>query len=261
MRDLQTDPPPEVFETDVPARLDRLPWARFHWLVVTALGITWILDGLEVTLVGSLSGAIAESPTLHLGPAAIGAAASFYLVGAVAGALFFGWLTDRLGRKRLFSVTLSVYLVATILTGLSWNFWSFALFRLATGAGIGGEYAAVNSAIQELIPARHRGYTDLAINGSFWVGAALGALGALVALDPHVVPPEIGWRAAFIIGGRARRDHPGAAALSAGKPALADDARKRGEGRRDRGRDRGARRAAHGNAAAARPCADPPRRA
>ena len=201
MRDSQTDPPPEVFETDVPARLDRLPWARFHWLVVTALGITWILDGLEVTLVGSLSGAIAESPTLHLGPAAIGAAASFYLVGAVAGALFFGWLTDRLGRKRLFSVTLSVYLVATILTGLSWNFWSFALFRLATGAGIGGEYAAVNSAIQELIPARHRGYTDLAINGSFWVGAALGALGALVALDPHVVPPEIGWRAAFIIGG------------------------------------------------------------
>ena len=201
MADSQTQKRPEIFETNVPARLDRLPWARFHWLVVTALGVTWILDGLEVTLVGSLSGAIAQSPALHIGAAGIGAAASFYLAGAVGGALLFGWLTDRLGRKRLFSVTLSVYLVATILTGLSWNFWSFALFRLATGAGIGGEYAAVNSAIQELIPARHRGYTDLAINGSFWVGAALGALGALVALNPHVVPPEIGWRAAFVIGG------------------------------------------------------------
>lgn len=201
MPDSQTQKRLATFETDVPARLDRLPWARFHWLVVTALGVTWILDGLEVTLVGSLSGAIANSPALHIGAAGIGAAASFYLAGAVGGALLFGWLTDRLGRKRLFSVTLSVYLVATILTGLSWNFWSFALFRLATGAGIGGEYAAVNSAIQELIPARHRGYTDLAINGSFWVGAALGALGALVALNPHVVPPEIGWRAAFVIGG------------------------------------------------------------
>ncbi len=190
-----------VFETDVPARLDRLPWSRFHWLVVTALGITWILDGLEVTLVGSLSGAIAESPELHLNAAAIGAAASFYLVGAVVGALLFGWLTDRLGRKRLFSVTLLIYLVATILTGLSWNFWSFALFRLATGAGIGGEYAAVNSAIQELIPARYRGYTDLVINGSFWIGAALGAVGALVALDPRLVPVALGWRAAFVLGG------------------------------------------------------------
>jgi MFS family permease len=189
------------FETDVPARLDRLPWSRFHWLVVTALGITWILDGLEVTLVGSLSAAIAQSPELHLDAAAIGAAASSYLAGAVFGAVFFGWLTDQSGRKRLFTITLLTYLVATVLTGLSWNFWSFAFFRLVTGAGIGGEYAAVNSAIQELIPARYRGATDLAINGSFWVGAALGALGALVALDPHLVPPEIGWRAAFVVGG------------------------------------------------------------
>jgi MFS family permease len=193
--------PSSTFETDVPARLDRLPWSPFHWLVVTALGITWILDGLEVTLVGSLSGAIAKSPTLHMGAAAIGAAASFYLAGAVLGAILFGWLTDRLGRKRLFSITLLIYLAATILTGLSWNFTSFAFFRLATGAGIGGEYAAVNSAIQELIPARYRGATDLAINGSFWVGAALGALGALLALDPRFVPPEIGWRAAFVVGG------------------------------------------------------------
>ncbi|MGH7049921.1 MAG: MFS transporter, partial [Acetobacteraceae bacterium] len=194
-------PHPAIFETDVPARLDRLPWARFHWLVVTALGVTWILDGLEVTLVGSLSGAIVKTKGMHIGAAEIGAAASFYLVGAVCGALFFGWLTDRLGRKRLFSVTLLVYLISTILTGFAWNFWSFALFRLGTGAGIGGEYAAVNSAIQELIPARYRGHTDLTINGSFWIGAALGALGAIAALDPHIIPAEIGWRVAFVIGG------------------------------------------------------------
>ncbi len=189
------------FETDVPARLDRLPWSPFHTLVVTALGITWILDGLEVTLVGSLSGAIENSKALRLDAASVGAAASCYLAGAVLGAIFFGWLTDRLGRKRLFSITLMTYLLATILTGFSWDFWSFALFRLVTGAGIGGEYAAVNSAIQELIPARYRGATDLAVNGSFWLGAALGALGALLALDPSLVPPEIGWRAAFVIGG------------------------------------------------------------
>lgn len=191
----------DVFETAVPARLDRLPWARFHWLVVIALGITWILDGLEVTLVGSLSGAIRDSRTLQMSAADIGYAASAYLAGAVAGAVFFGWLTDKLGRKKLFTVTLLLYLVATILTGLSWNVWSFLLFRFITGAGIGGEYAAVNATIQELIPARRRGFTDLCINGSFWIGAALGALGSLVVLDPKVVDPEIGWRGAFVIGG------------------------------------------------------------
>jgi len=192
---------PASHETDVPARLDRLPWSRFHWLVICALGITWILDGLEVTLVGSLSGAIAQSPTLRLSAAGIGASASAYLAGAVAGALFFGWLTDRLGRKKLFTITLLVYVIATICTGFAWDFWSFAIFRAVTGAGIGGEYAAVNATIQELIPARRRGFTDLVVNGSFWLGAALGAAGALVALDPRIVPPEIGWRAAFVIGG------------------------------------------------------------
>jgi MFS family permease len=191
----------DVYETNVPNRLDRLPWARFHWLVIFALGTAWILDGLEVTIVGSLSGALSESPMLHLSGAQVGAAASAYLVGAVGGALFFGWLTDRLGRKKLFTVTVLVYLIATIACGLSWNFWSFALFRLLTGAGIGGEYAAVNATIQELIPARRRGFTDLVVNGSFWLGAAIGALGATVVLDPAVMPPEIGWRAAFIIGG------------------------------------------------------------
>ena len=191
----------ETFATDVPQRLDRLPWARFHWLVVIALGITWILDGLEVTLVGSLSGALTEASGIHLSSREVGASASAYLIGAVAGALFFGWLTDRLGRKKLFSITVAVYLVATIASGLAWNFWSFALFRMITGAGIGGEYAAVNATIQELIPARKRGFTDLVINGSFWVGAALGALGSLVVLDPAVLPQAYGWRAAFVLGG------------------------------------------------------------
>ncbi|HEY4043111.1 MAG TPA: MFS transporter, partial [Rhodopila sp.] len=190
-----------VYETNVPNRLDRLPWSGFHWLVIVALGIAWILDGLEVTVVGSLAGALSDSPTLHLSGSQIGAAASAYLIGAVAGSLFFGWLTDRLGRKKLFTLTVLVYLIATIACGLSWNFWSFALFRMLTGAGIGGEYAAVNATIQELIPARRRGFTDLVVNGSFWLGAATGALGAYVVLDPAIMPPEIGWRAAFIIGG------------------------------------------------------------
>ena len=167
----------QTYETNVPNRLDRLPWSGFHWLVVFALGIAWILDGLEVTVVGSLAGALSESPALHLTASQVGAAASAYLVGAVSGSLFFGWLTDRLGRKRLFTLTVLVYLIATIACGLSWNFWSFALFRFFTGTGIGGEYAAVNATIQELIPARRRGFTDLVINGSFWLGAAIGALG------------------------------------------------------------------------------------
>ena len=191
---------PAIIETDIPARLDRLPWGRFHALVVVALGITWILDGLEVTLAGAVSGALKESPRLHFSNSDIGLASSAYLAGAVAGALFFGWLTDRLGRKRLFFITLAVYLVATGATALSWDVWSFALFRFVTGAGIGGEYTAINSTIQELIPARYRGWTDLVINGSFWVGAALGAAGSIVLLDPAVLPPDLGWRLAFLIG-------------------------------------------------------------
>ena len=189
-----------IVESDIPARLDRLPWGRFHTLVVVALGITWILDGLEVTLAGSLAGALKDSPRLHFSNADIGLAASAYLAGAVLGAIFFGWLTDRLGRKKLFFVTLAVYMTATALTAASWSILSFALFRFATGAGIGGEYAAINSTIQELIPARVRGWSDLVINGSFWVGAAMGAFGSLVLLDPAVIDPEIGWRLAFLIG-------------------------------------------------------------
>src|ERR1700675_3620513 len=193
-------PSPDIIETNIPARLDALPWGRFHTQVVVALGVTWILDGLEVTMTGALSGILKESTTLGLSNNEIGLAASAYLVGAVAGALFFGWLTDRLGRKKLFFITLSVYLVAAAATALSWNFCSFALFRLATGAGIGGEYTAINSTIQELIPARVRGWTDLVFNGSFWIGAAIGAVGSIILLAPNLLPTDVGWRAAFSIG-------------------------------------------------------------
>jgi MFS family permease len=189
-----------VIETDIAARLDRLPWDRFHTLVVVALGITWILDGLEVTLAGALGGALKASPVLRFSNTDVGITASAYLCGAVLGALFFGWLTDRLGRKKLFFITLAVYLTATAATALSWNLWSFAVFRFLTGAGIGGEYTAINSAIQEMIPARYRGHTDLIINGSFWIGAAVGAIVSLVVLDPGMIDPEIGWRLAFLIG-------------------------------------------------------------
>jgi MFS family permease len=193
-------PSSAVIATDIPARLDALPFGRFHLLVIMALGITWILDGLEVTLAGALAGELKQSSALGLSNAQVGLAGSGYLAGAVLGAFFFGWLTDRLGRKRLFTITLAVYLLATAATGLSWNAWSFVVFRFITGAGIGGEYTAINSTIQELIPARFRGWTDLLINGSFWLGAALGAGISLVLLDPAFIDPAIGWRLAFLIG-------------------------------------------------------------
>ncbi|MEJ0040028.1 MAG: MFS transporter [Gammaproteobacteria bacterium] len=189
-----------IIETDVPARLDRLRWSRFHWLVVAALGITWVLDGLEVTLAGAVSTALEESPLLQLTDSEVGASASAYLAGAVIGALVFGWLTDLLGRRKLFFITLGLYLVATAATAFAPSFGVFALFRFLTGCGIGGEYVAINSAIQELIPARYRGRTDLAINGSFWLGALLGSLGTLILLAPGRFPADIGWRIAFGIG-------------------------------------------------------------
>src|SRR4030088_74995 len=147
-----------VVATTIPARLDRLTWGRFHTLVVVALGITWILDGLEVTLAGAISPALKESPLLHFSNSDVGLGGRAHLAGAGLGALFFDCLTDRLGRKRLFFITLAVYLVATAATALSWNLWSFALFRFFTGAGIGGEYTAINSTIQEGVPARYRGW-------------------------------------------------------------------------------------------------------
>jgi MFS family permease len=191
---------PALVETDIPARLDRLPWSAWHWRVVIALGVTWVLDGLEVTLVGAVAGALVRPDTLALTEPEVGAAATAYLGGAILGALVFGRLTDLVGRKRLFLVTLTVYLVATLLTALSTGFLTFALFRAVTGAGIGGEYAAINSAIDELLPARVRGRADLAINGTYWAGTALGALSTLVLLNPHVLPPWLGWRVCFGLG-------------------------------------------------------------
>ena len=188
--------------TDIPARLDRLPWARFHWMIVIGLGAVWILDGLEVTIVGSMSEALKPADTgLGLTSAQIGLAGAVYVAGACIGALFFGQLTDRFGRKKLFLITLGLYTVATVLTAFSMNPTWYLICRFFTGAGIGGEYAAINSAIDELIPKHYRGRVDVMINGSFWLGAAAGALLTLPLLDPTLVNPAIGWRLAFGLGG------------------------------------------------------------
>ncbi|MBK7862357.1 MAG: MFS transporter [Archangiaceae bacterium] len=186
--------------TDVPARLDRLPWLKWHTMIVVALGVTWILDGLEVTIVGALGGALESPAALGLTSAEVGLSASAYVGGAISGALFFGHLTDRWGRKRLFLWTLALYVLATVATGLSWSVASFIAFRFFTGTAIGGEYAAINSAIDELLPARVRGFAALGINGSYWVGTALGALASTVLLDPELFAPWLGWRLAFLLG-------------------------------------------------------------
>ncbi len=194
-------PDREGITTDVPARLDRLPWTRFHWLLVMALGVTWVLDGLEATIVAAIGTTLEDPATLGLRASQIGLAGTVYLAGCIVGALFFGHLTDRLGRKKLFTVTLLIYLAGAVLTAFSWNFWSFCLFRLVTGLAIGGEYSAINSAIDELIPARVRGRVDLIVNGTYWIGAAAGALVSIPLLDPHLVPIWLGWRFAFGLGG------------------------------------------------------------
>jgi MFS family permease len=184
----------------IPARLDALPWSRWHWRVVIALGVTWLLDGLEVTVVGSLGAALQRPDTLGLSAQEVGWSGSAYVAGAVAGALVFGRLADRWGRKRLFLITLGVYLLGTVATAFAFDFASFAFLRVLTGFGIGGEYAAINSAIDELIPARVRGAVNLAINGTFWIGAALGAGLSLVLLEPRLFAPALGWRLAFGLG-------------------------------------------------------------
>jgi len=189
-----------LIRTRIPARLDQLPWSRFHWLVVLALGVTWILDGLEVTFKGAVSGVLQLPETMGFSAAQIGLLGTGYLSGAVVGALVFGRLTDRFGRKRLFFITLGVYLAGVGLGAFSWDFWSFFVFRFITGCGIGGEYAAINSAIDELIPARHRGRVGLMINGSFWLGAALGSGATVFLLDPALFAPDFGWRLGFGIG-------------------------------------------------------------
>lgn len=190
----------EPYSTDIPARLDRLPWSRFHWLVVIALGASWAIDGLEVTLKGAVSGVLQDPQTLGLTSTQIGFAASTYLLGAVVGALVCGHLTDRYGRARLFFITMGIYLTGTMLTAFSWDFVTLCVFRAVTGFGIGGEYAAINSAIDELIPARVRGRVALIINGSFWLGAVAGSASTVVLLDPNVFPVDVGWRVGFAIG-------------------------------------------------------------
>jgi MFS family permease len=187
--------------TDVPARMDRLPWARWHWLVLAGLGTVWILDGLEVTIVGALAERLTEPDSgLVLTDSQVGLAASMYVAGAVVGSLLFGYLTDRLGRKKLFLVTLGLYLAATTATAFSFDVWFFVAMRFLTGAGIGGEYAAINSAIDELVPARLRATVSLAVNGSYWAGAAAGAALTLLLLDPALFPADVGWRVAFGLG-------------------------------------------------------------
>ena len=190
-----------IIETKIPARLDRLPWARWHWMVLVGLGTVWILDGLEVTIVGTISSRLTEKGSgISITEAQIGQAAAVYVAGACVGALFFGWLADRLGRKKLFLITLAVYLVATVATAFSGSFLVFAICRFFTGAGIGGEYAAINSAIDELIPARVRGTVDLIINGSFWLGTAIGAALSIVLLNEDIFAADVGWRLAFGLG-------------------------------------------------------------
>ncbi|BDE05430.1 MFS transporter [Vulcanimicrobium alpinum] len=190
----------ETITTNIPLRLDRLPWARWHWMVVIALGITWILDGLEVTIVGTIGPTLTSSAGLSLSDTQASYAGSFYIVGACIGALGFGYLTDRFGRKKLFLITLTWYLVCTLLTAFSWDFWSFVLFRMLAGAGIGGEYSAVNSAIDELIPAKRRGIADIAINGSWWIGTLMGAVLSIPLLNGRFIAPSLGWRLAFGLG-------------------------------------------------------------
>src|SRR5215217_1310352 len=188
-------------ESRIPSRMDRLPWARWHWLVIAALGITWILDGLEVTIVGNIAGILVEPDSgLNLTEGKVGLAGGIYIAGACTGALFFSYLTDRFGRNRLFLITLAVYLIFSFLTAFSWDFWSFVAFRFLAGTGIGGEYSAIYSAVDELIPARFRGQVALAISGSYWIGAMMGSALSIVLLNPAIVDQYYGWRIAFLFG-------------------------------------------------------------
>lgn len=184
----------------VPARLDRLPWTRFHWLVIIGLGVSWILDGLEIQIASTVGTVLQDRQTLHLTTGDVGTLGSVYLFGEVVGALLFGRITDMIGRKKMFVTCLGLYLVASGLGGFSFNLWSLLICRFFAGMGIGGEYTAINSAIDELIPSRYRGRVDIAVNGTYWAGAMIGALSSIFLLDPHLLPVNIGWRIGFFIG-------------------------------------------------------------
>src|SRR3982751_857071 len=187
-----------TIETQIPARLDRLPWSRWHWMIITGLGTVWILDGLAVTIVGAIGGRLTEKGSgLELTAAQIGSAGSAYILGACLGALYFGRLADRIGRKRLFMLTLGIFLAGSVLTGFSMNYIWFLVCRFITGAGVGGEYSAIHSAVDELIPARVRGAVDLIIGGSYWIGTILGSLASLVLLNESIFAKDIGWRLCF----------------------------------------------------------------
>ena len=189
-----------VIKTRIPSRLDRLPWSSWHWMIVIGLGTVWILDGLEVTIVGAIGARLTDPDALGLSDSQVTWAGAIYVIGACTGALFWGYLTDRLGRKKLFLITLGVYLIATVATAFTWSFATFALARFFTGFGVGGEYAAINSAIDELIPAEHRGRVDLSVNGTYWLGATFGFAGSLLVLDSGIFPVDLGWRLAFGFG-------------------------------------------------------------
>lgn len=199
---MSRDPGLRTIRTDIPARMDRLPWSRWHWRVLVGLGTVWILDGLAVTIVGAIGGRLGEPGSgLELTSAQVGAAGSAYILGACVGALYFGRLADRIGRKRLFMLTLVIFLAGSLLTGLSTHFWWFLVCRIVTGAGVGGEYSAIHSAVDELIPARVRGVVDLVIGGSYWLGTILGSLASLVLLDTTLFAADLGWRLCFALTG------------------------------------------------------------
>jgi MFS family permease len=191
---------PGVVRSLVPARMDRLPWTRFHWTIVVGLGAAWILDGLEIQIVSAIGSTLQERGTLGLTSGQVGLLGSVYLFGEVVGALVFGRLTDRLGRKRLFILTLALYLVASGIAAFSFSFWFLLIFRFAAGLGIGGEYTAINSAIDELIPSHYRGRVDIAINGTYWAGAMIGAAASIFLLNPDLLALNVGWRSGLLIG-------------------------------------------------------------
>jgi MFS family permease len=190
----------DTYRSLVPARMDRLPWTRFHWLIVVGLGVSWILDGLEIQIVASVGTVLQDKGTLHLTSGNVGLIGSIYLFGEVVGALVFGRITDKLGRKKLFIFTLALYLIASGIAGLSFSLWFLLLFRFLAGMGIGGEYTAINSAIDELIPSHYRGRVDIAVNGTYWGGALIGAAASIFLLNPNLLPVNVGWRIGFFIG-------------------------------------------------------------